>query len=122
MLSMFLCCATTFSQNNNLMKDKPYSIEIVLFEVMPDYTTEQAKKAITSLNDIVKLYDGFIDRTTASNIDGKFIDLLYWTDIKSAKLAGEDIMKNPKALEIFEIIKPESMQMFHVDVFNQFEE
>lgn len=122
MLSMFLCCATTFSQNHNLMKDKPYSIEIVLFEVVPGYSVEQAKKAITSLNDIVKLYDGFIDRTTASNIDGKFIDLLYWTDIKSAKLAGEDIMKNPKALEIFEIIKPESMQMFHMDVFNQFEE
>ncbi|WP_035084087.1 hypothetical protein [Aquimarina latercula] len=104
------------------MKDKPYSIEIVLFEVVPGYSVEQAEKAITSLNDIVKLYDGFIDRTTASNIDGKFIDLLYWTDIKSAKLAGEDIMKNPKALEIFEIIKPESMQMFHMDVFNQFEE
>ncbi|MBW1298062.1 hypothetical protein [Aquimarina litoralis] len=104
------------------MKNKPYTIEVVLFEVNPGYTQEQAQKALTSLNDIVKLYDGFIDRTTASNKDGKYIDLLYWTDIKAAKNAAEDIMKNPKATAIFEIIQPETMQMYHLDVFNQFEE
>ncbi len=122
MLSMFLCCATTFSQNQNLMKSKPYAIEVVLFEVNPGYSKEQAKTALTSLNDIVKLYDGFIDRTTASNDDGRYIDLLYWTDIKAAKMAGESIMKNPEAVAIFQVIQPETMQMFHMDVFNQFEE
>lgn len=122
MLSLFLCCASIFSQNQHLMKNKPYTMEVVLFEVNPGYSTEQAQEALTSLNDIVKLYDGFIDRTTASNEDGKFIDLLYWTDSNAAKKASEDIMKNPKAVAIFEIIKPETMQMYHLDVFNQFEE
>ncbi|GAA0721589.1 hypothetical protein GCM10009430_23070 [Aquimarina litoralis] len=97
-------------------------MEVVLFEVNPEYSTKQAKEALTSLNDIIKLYDGFIDRTTASNKDGKFIDLLYWKDGNAAKKASEDIMKNPKAIAIFEIIKPETMQMYHLDVFNQFEE
>ncbi|WP_299896850.1 hypothetical protein [uncultured Aquimarina sp.] len=104
------------------MKNKPYTMEVVLFEVNPEYSTKQAKEALTSLNDIIKLYDGFIDRTTASNEDGKFIDLLYWRDANAAKKASEDIMKNPKAVAIFEIIKPETMQMYHLDVFNQFEE
>ncbi|WP_299436296.1 hypothetical protein [uncultured Aquimarina sp.] len=104
------------------MKSKPYAIEVVLFEVNPGYSKEQAKTALTSLNDIVKLYDGFIDRTTASNDDGRYIDLLYWTDIKAAKMAGESIMKNPEAVAIFQVIQPETMQMFHMDVFNQFEE
>ncbi|MHA7057461.1 hypothetical protein ACWGOQ_0009610 [Aquimarina sp. M1] len=104
------------------MKNKPYIIEVVVFEASSNYSTEEAKKALTSLNDIIKLYDGFIDRTTAHNEEGKYIDLLYWTDIKAAKKAGEDIMKNPEAIAIFEIIKPGTMQMYHLDVFNQFEE
>ncbi len=122
MISMFLCCATTFSQNKNLMKNKPYTIEVVLFEANPNYSKKEIKTALTSLNDIVKLYDGFIDRTTALNEEGKCIDLLYWTNIEAAKKAGEDIMKNSEAVAIFEVIKPETMQMFHMDVFNQFEE
>lgn len=122
MLSLFLCCTSIFSQNQHLMNNKPYTMEVVLFEINPEYSTEQAKEALTSLNDIVKLYDGFIDRTTARNKDGKFIDLLYWTDATAAKKASEDIMKNPKAVAIFEIIKPETMQMYHLNVFNQFEE
>ncbi|WP_378174235.1 hypothetical protein [Aquimarina sp. SS2-1] len=104
------------------MKNKPYTIEVVLFEANPDYSKEEVKTAITSLNDIIKLYDGFIDRTTASNEYGKFIDLLYWTDINAAKKANEDIMKNPEAVAIFEVIKPETMEMYHLNVFNQFEE
>ncbi len=122
MLSMFLCCATTFSQNQNLMKNKPYAIEVVLFEANPNYSKEEVKTALISLNNIIKLYDGFIDRTTACNEQGNYIDLLYWTDIEAAKKAGEDIMKNPEVVAIFEVIKPESMQMYHLDVFNQFEE
>jgi len=103
MLSMFLCCATTFSQNT-------------------DYTKEQVENALIALNDIIKLYDGFIDRLTANSNTGNYVDILYWTDIVAAKKAGEDILNNPKAVEIFKVIQPSTMQMYHLDVFNQFEE
>lgn len=122
MLSMFLCCATTFSQNKTLMKNKPFTIEVVVFEAIPDYTKEQVEKAMIALNDIIKLYDGFIDRITANSNTGNYIDILYWTDINAAKTAGEDILNNPKAVEIFKVIQPTTMQMYHLDVFNQFEE
>jgi len=46
MLSMFLCCATTFSQNQNLMKKKPYTIEVVVFESNPNYTEEQIEMSV----------------------------------------------------------------------------
>ncbi|MDH7446466.1 hypothetical protein [Aquimarina sp. 2201CG14-23] len=104
------------------MTNKSYAIEVVIFEANPEYSKEEVKKALTSLNDIVKLYYGFIDRTTASNAEGKYVDIVYWTDIEAAKKAGEDIMKNPMAEAIFKVIKPESVQMHHMDVFNQFEE
>ncbi|WP_299253090.1 hypothetical protein [uncultured Aquimarina sp.] len=104
------------------MKNKPYIIEVVSFEANPKYSEEEIKTALISLNDIIKLYDGFIDRITASDENGNYMDLLYWTDMEAAKKAGDDIMKNAKAVAIFEVIKPETMKMYHLDVFNQFEE
>ncbi|GAA4278737.1 hypothetical protein [Aquimarina mytili] len=110
------------NQNFLSMKNKSTVVEVVLFETNQGYSEEEAQKALTSLNDIVKLHYGFIERTTASNGDGKYIDIVYWTDMKSAKTAAADIMKNQKALAIFNVIKPESIQMYHFDTFNHFEE
>ncbi|KAA1245993.1 hypothetical protein [Aquimarina sp. RZ0] len=104
------------------MNAKPYVIEVVLFEVNPEYTVEEVKTALTSLNDIVKLYDGFIDRITANNKEGKYIDLVYWDTMESAKKAAETIMKDQKSETIFKVIKSTSVDMYHFNVFNHFEE
>ncbi len=109
-------------QNVLSLKNKTNVVEVVLFEVNPNYSKETAENALTSLNDVLKMQDGFIKRTTASTEDGKYIDIVYWTDIKSAKRAAEDVLKNEKAAKVFEVIKPASIQMYHFNVFNQFEE
>jgi len=122
MISMFLCCSSIFNQKEPRMKNKPYTIEIVRFKGNSKYSENQIQQALTALNDIIKLYPGFIDRITASNQEGIYVDLVYWTDMDSAKEAGDDILKNPKAAEIFKVIRPETIQMHHLTVFNQFEE
>ncbi len=122
MVNLLFNCTAPPNQNTLLMSTKSKVVEVVLFEVNPGYSEEEAKKALTSLNDIVKLYYGFLERTTASNGDGKFVDIIYWSDIKSAKDAASDIIKNEKAAAAFSIIKPESTQLYHFDAFNQFEE
>ncbi|MCK8520037.1 hypothetical protein M0D21_00545 [Aquimarina sp. D1M17] len=104
------------------MKSEPKVIEVVMFEANPGYSISDIEQALTSLNDVVKLYYGFIERTTASNGEGKYIDIVYWTDMDSAKSAAEDVMKNDKAAKAFEVVKPSSVQMYHFDTFNRFEE
>ncbi len=122
MVSLLFNCATKLNQNPLLMKTRSKVVEVVLFEVNPGYSNTEAEKALSSLNDVLKLYYGFIERTTAKNGDGKYIDIVYWSDMKSAKDAATDIMKNDIATSAFSIIKPESVQMHHFDTFNQFEE
>ncbi|WP_103866177.1 hypothetical protein [Aquimarina sp. I32.4] len=97
-------------------------VEVVLFEINPEYSKEEAEKALSSFNDVIKLYYGFVERITASNEDGRYIDIIYWSDIDSAKSSAIDIKKNKEATAIFSIIKPESIQMYHFDTFNRFEE
>ncbi len=122
MVNLLLNCATKPDQNPSPMKDKSNVVEVVLFETYPGYSANEVETALSSLNDIIKLNYGFIERTTASNGDGKYVDIVYWTDMKSAKKAASDIMKNEKAAAVFNIIKPESTRMYHFDTFNQFEE
>ncbi len=122
MVNLLFNCTTTPDQNSLQMKTTPNVVEVVLFEANPGYSKQEVEKALASLNDIIKLYYGFVERTTANNGDGKYIDIVYWTDMKSAKDASEDVMKNEKATAVFQVIKSESVQMYHFDAFNQYEE
>ncbi|MEW7292034.1 hypothetical protein [Aquimarina sp. 2304DJ70-9] len=122
MVNLLFNCTTKPDQNLSSMKTKPNVVEVVLFEAQKGYTNEEVKIALASLNDIMKLYYGFVERTTASNGEGKYIDIVYWTDMKSAKDAAADVLKNQKAAAVFNVIKPESIQMYHFDAFNRFEE
>ncbi len=122
MINLLFNCTTTPNQNSKPMKTKTNVVEVVLFEAYQGYSKEEVETALASLNNIVKLYYGFVERTTASNGDGKYIDIVYWTDMKSAKDAATDLAKNPEAAAVFNVIKPESIQMYHFDAFNQFEE
>ncbi len=109
-------------ENLMSMKTEPKVIEVVLFEANAGYSKQEVEDALATLNEAVKFYDGFVERTTGNNKDGKYIDIIYWTDMKSAKDAAEDIVNNQKAAKAFEVIKPASVQMFHFDTFNQYQE
>ncbi len=122
MVNLLFNSNTKAEQNFMSMKSEPKVIEVVMFEANPGYSISDIEQALTSLNDVVKLYYGFIERTTASNGEGKYIDIVYWTDMDSAKNAAEDVMKNDKAAKAFEVVKPSSVQMYHFDTFNRFEE
>ncbi len=122
MVNLLFNCTTKPDQNLSQMKTKPNVVEVVMFDAYPGYSKNEVQKALASLNDILKLYYGFIERTTASSENGKYIDIVYWTDMKSAKDAAKNVLKNEEAAAVFNIIKPESVQMYHFDTFNQFEE
>ena len=122
MVNLLFNCTTKPDQKLSPRKSNAKVVEVVLFEANPTYAKHEVEDALASLNEIVKMYYGFVERTTASTTDGKYIDIVYWTDMKSAKEAAQEVMKDERALQVFEVVKQESMQMFHFDAFNQFEE
>ncbi len=122
MVNLLFNCTTKPNSRSMQTLQEPNVVEVVLFEANPGYSPQDVEEALSSLNDVVKLYYGFVKRTTAYNGDGKYVDIVYWTDMKSAKDAAADVMQNQKAAKAFEVIEPESVQMYHFDAFNEFEE
>ena len=58
------------------MKSKATVIEMVLFETAEGITSENAKKAMTELNDFLKTQDDFVARKTSISEDGQYLDLV----------------------------------------------
>ena len=93
-------------------------IEMVMWKSVDGISPEEAKNSITKLNDFVKEQPGFVSRKTAMAIDGKFLDIVFWTDLRSAQTASEKAMKTEALLPIFSTIDQKEMLFQHFEVFN----
>ncbi len=121
---MLIICILSVSCNNveqSKMKEKATIVEMVLFKTNEGIKREEAKKAITELNEFVSKQKGFISRTTTVSEDDQFLDIIYWTDLQSAKTASEKAMENPKTLEAFKVMDENDMIFKYFSIFNELE-
>jgi len=56
---------------------------------------------------------GFISREFGASEDGKYIDVVHWKDLSSAKAVTEKVMGIPKCGEFFGLIDQNQMQFMH---------
>jgi len=103
------------------MKEKATTVEMVLFKINEGIDKETAKKAITELNEFVSKQKGFISRKTSISDDNQFLDIIYWTDLQSAKTASEKAMENPKTLEAIKVMNENDMIFKYFSIFNECE-
>ena len=96
-------------------------IEMVMWKSVEGIAQEDAKKSITKLNAFVSEQPGFVARKTALAEDGKFLDIVYWKDLKSAKNASEKAMKTEELIPIFSTIDQKEMVFQHFEIFNEIE-
>ncbi len=99
--------------------EKAKIIEMVLWKSVNGINPEEAKKSITKLNAFVSEQPGFVARKTALSKDGKFLDLIYWTDLASAKTASEKAMKTEELIPIFSTMDQKEMIFEHFEIFNR---
>ncbi len=102
------------------MEEDVGAIEVVIFKTKPGISQEQARKALESLNDHVKKFDGFMGRKISVDENGHWMDLVYWESKSVALKASEEIMKVPAAIQAFEVIDESTMQLFHFDPLSAF--
>lgn len=96
-------------------------IELVLWKSKEGISTEEAKQSITKLNDFVQKQPGFIARKTALADNGKLLDIVYWTDLASAKKASERAIQNEDVVKSFSMIDEKEMIFQHFEIFNEIE-
>ena len=101
--------------------EKQRIIEMVLWDSVEGISPEEAKKSIIKLNDFVSEQTGFVARKTAMAENGKFLDIIYWTDLTSAKNASEKAMQTEELIPIFSTIDQKEMIFQHFEIFNELE-
>ncbi len=114
----------SFSESNTdlLSSKQPSVIEVVTFEVKSKYSKLEVKESLDIINDIIKLYPGFVKRITAHADVGQYIDIVHWTDIQFAKEAAYEVMREEKAIDAFKVINQETIKICYYDIINLLEE
>ncbi|NMH88095.1 hypothetical protein [Flavivirga algicola] len=91
-------------------------VELVLFKTKPEFTKDQMVDAAKNINPILEKYNGYISRKLSITDDGKWTDIVYWTDLKSAEKASKHILEDPLAQKYFAMIDETSMEFSHLNV------
>ncbi|MDH4048463.1 MAG: hypothetical protein OEW68_14515 [Gammaproteobacteria bacterium] len=90
------------------------SIEVVIFKAKAGVSDSQLQTAALAVTVILKEMSGFISREFGASEDGKYIDIVHWKDLTSAKAAAEKVMSIPKCGEFFGLIdQKKQMQFMH---------
>jgi len=112
---MFSSCS---SDTKKRKMETANTIEMVLFQTNEGISTEQGKEAMKGLAEFISIQPGFVARKTSIAEDGQFLDLVFWTDLASAKAASERAMKNEALLKHFSVIDEKGMTFKHFEVFH----
>jgi len=89
------------------------AIELVIFKFKTGVNDHKALEIFEALNEVLKTYPGFVSRQFAKSMDDTWMDMVYWKTMEQAKFAADNIMKNPKALELFAYIDEQQMSCYH---------
>jgi hypothetical protein len=90
------------------------AIEVVTFKLKSDVSIEQFEQSQEGVNSFCKTQAGFIYRSLSKDDQGTWFDIVYWTDIDSAKSAGEAFMRDEKCQELSKLIDNTSVVMRHM--------
>lgn len=92
---------------------------MVMFKLKQGVPVKQGKEAMEALGEYVKTQPGFVSRKVSLSKEDEFLDLVYWTDLDSAHLAAEKVMKDETLSKHFSVIDQETMQFKHFELINQ---
>ncbi|WP_075343878.1 hypothetical protein [Tenacibaculum agarivorans] len=114
-LTVFGCNQSTETEDR--MKQAKI-IELVVWKFKNGVDIDNGKKSVLKLNEFVSKQPGFISRKTALTEDGKFLDVILWSDLEAAKSASEKAMQNEMTTTIFNIMEENDMIFQHFELFN----
>lgn len=89
-------------------------LELVVFQLRPGVTREQALSASEAVSAWVAEQPGFVSRETYEVPDGEqWVDVLYWRSMAEAKAASERAMAQDHCQAFFSLLAPEAEVFLH---------
>ena len=118
LLTGFLVLASLYGHaQKNLSMKQVKCVEMVLFRPQENVNNDELMEAMMATNEIVKNFDGFIQRSTSINENGEFLDVVYWESKEQALQAAAKVQEMPEVMKNFALIDPNSIKMEHFEVF-----
>jgi hypothetical protein len=93
---------------------QPAILESVAFRLRPGVDAARFHAADEAAQAFLAAAPGFIARTLASDEDGSFLDLVWWTDRPSALAAAEAYIGSPAGRAMSELIDASSLGFRHL--------
>jgi hypothetical protein len=91
-------------------------VEIVIYKIKKGVNEdEHITRAIEVAKSLSKL-DGFVGRNFTKDSEGKWVDLVYWKDMTSAKNAASVFPTLPECQEFLADINEDDIQYIHTSV------
>ena len=118
LLTGFLVLTSLYGHaQKNLSMKQVKCVEMVLFRPQENVNNDELMEAMMATNEIVKNFDGFIQRSTSINENGEFLDVVYWESKEQALQAAAKVQEMPEVMKNFALIDPNSIKMEHFEVF-----
>lgn len=93
-------------------------IEIVIYTTKPGVSPSEHLKKAMKAGQVLATLDGFIARHFTRDSEGKWVDLVYWRDMESAKKAAEIFPTVPECLDFIDDINESDMQFMHTSILS----
>jgi len=102
------------------MTDAPAPIaEIVTFRLAQGVDPDAFVAAARALEPLLRASGGVITRTLSQADDGLWTDHIIWRSLATAKATAAQMMADPIAGPMMQMIDPEQVQMSHAPVLYQ---
>ncbi len=89
------------------------AIEVVVFSAKESVSDQRLLKSAEGMLDTIRKWDGFISRELVKVGHGKWIDVVHWTDLESAKSAQHKAMESDSCLLFFSLLEDTDQQIYH---------
>ncbi len=91
------------------------TVELVVFSAKEGVSDSRVLKSAEGMLDTLKKWDGFISRELIKVGNGKWIDVVHWADLESAKSAQHKAMESDSCLLFFSLLEDADQQIYHGD-------
>lgn len=100
--------------------NQPGVIEIVIYQTKANIDDTTHIKKASAVTPILANFTGFISRQFGKNTDGKWVDLVYWNNLSSAKKAADEAKAIPEFQEFFDDIDDQKMEFMHSTILHHY--
>ncbi|MEP6987549.1 MAG: hypothetical protein ABI970_18230 [Chloroflexota bacterium] len=91
------------------------AIEVVVFHVQPDVTSENLQAAIDATTALLQSQTGFKTRTIGKAESGEWLDIIHWDSVESAKKAMTAFQSDEAGQRFSSYLDLSTIQVYYLE-------